>query len=324
MRLGLGYLAEVFSIQEKVKYARLAERNDFASVWVAEHYFSRDAIVTASVLLSQTKRVRVGTSVINPYTRHPALLGMTSATLDEMSGGRFILGLGTGFPHWIEGQMGIQLGSPMTALFESFRIIRNMLDRSASELKGRRFIVHDVSLGFNMKSSRVPIYLAAVGPKMLKKAAQLADGVIMSGGSSTYYLRHAIPIIRDGLASSGKSRFDLVCLALLALSNDRWKARESLKPWVMMPLLRKGRAKQVLPDETVLAKSKAAWDSGDRRKAEREFPDEVMDAVSIAGGVEDCVAGVEMFEGLGLTELVLVPVSLQGGLLPKLMKRLAS
>jgi 5,10-methylenetetrahydromethanopterin reductase len=323
MRLGLGFLAEVFTIDEKVRYASMGEKNGFDSAWVAEHYFSRDAIVTATAILSRTTRMKVGTAVINPYTRHPGLLAMTSATLDEMSKGRFILGLGTSFPRWIEVQMKIDYGKPMTSLMESLRIVRALLDRSADTVEGKRFSIHGASLGFNTDSGRIPIYLAAVGPRMLEKTAELADGVILSAGSSPYYVRKALLSIKQGLAKSGKKRFRVVCLALISMSSDRKQAREELKPWVLMPLLRTGRAKLVLGTEETVAKSKAAWDAGDRKKAMTLVPDEVMDAVSLSGKPEDILKGVEKFKGLGITDLVLTPVQAETRELPALMKALA-
>lgn len=322
MRFGLGFLAEVFTIEEKVRYASMGEQNGFDSAWVAEHYFSRDAIVTATAILARTKEMKVGTAVINPYTRHPGLLAMTSATLDEMSKGRFILGLGTSFPRWIEDQMKIDYGKPMTSLMESFRIVRALLDRSASTVEGKRFSIHDASLGFNPDSGRVPIYLAAVGPRMLEKTAELADGVILSAGSSPYYVRKALPAIKKGLAKSGKKRFRVLCLALISMSNDKRQARDRLKPWLLMPLMRTGRARMVLVNEEAVAESKAAWDAGDRKKAMTLVPDEVMDAVSLSGRVEDILEGVEKFKDLGITDLVLTPVA-DNGELPMLMEALA-
>ena len=92
---GIGFLAERLTVPEKVRYSQAAERSGFASAWAAEHYFHRDAIVTSAAILAGTKRLKVGTGVINPYTRHPALLAMTTSTLIEMTEGLFILGLGT-------------------------------------------------------------------------------------------------------------------------------------------------------------------------------------------------------------------------------------
>ena len=322
MNFGLGFLAEVFTIEEKVRYASIGEQNGFNSAWVAEHYFSRDAIVTSTTILSKTKRLKVGTSVINPYTRHPGLLAMTSATLDEMSKGRFILGLGTSFPRWIEDQMKIDYGKPMTSLMESFKIVRALLDRSADTVEGKRFSIHGASLGFNPDSGRVPIYLAAVGPRMLEKTAELADGVILSAGSSPYYVRKAFPSIKKGLAKTGKKPFRVVCLALISMSRDRRQARDRLKPWLLMPLMRTGRAKMVLGNDEAVAETKVEWDAGNRERAMTLVPDEVMDAVSLSGKVEDVIEGVEKFRGLGITDLVLTPVA-DNGELPVLIKALA-
>lgn len=291
---------------------------------MAEHYFHRDAIVTSAAILANTTRLKVGTGVINPYTRHPALLAMTTATLDEMSGGRFILGIGTSVKYWIEDQMAIPLGEPASSLLESFRIIRGMLDGNLSTLSGRRFSVNDVKMDFSPRSRKAPVYLAAVGPRMLKKSAEVADGVVMSTGSTPHYIRWAMPNIKDGLTRSGKKGFGVVCLVGVGLRRDTRKAMKDMAPWLLTPLMRPGRGKLVLPDDSVIEEARAAWDTGDREAAFRKTPNEVLESVCICGDVSECVRRIEDYRGLGLTDLVLTPISFDDDLLPKLLKCLST
>ncbi|MDG6901884.1 MAG: LLM class flavin-dependent oxidoreductase [Nitrososphaerota archaeon] len=310
-------------MEEKVRYSRLAERSGFASAWVAEHYFHRDAVVTSAAILANTKRLKVGTGVINPYTRHPALLAMTTATLDEMSGGRFILGIGTSVKAWVEDQMAIPLGDPASSLLESFRIIRGMLDRELSSVAGRRFSVKAAEIDFNPRMSRAPVYLAAVGPKMLRKAAEVADGLVMSTGSTPHYIRWAMKRVDECLAKSKKRKFGVVCLVCVGLRKDAKRAMREMAPWLLTPLMRPGRGRLVLPDDSVLDEARTAWRAGRVDDAFRKTPKEVLDSICICGDVEACADGIEAYRGLGLTDLVLTPISFDDELLPKLIRRLS-
>lgn len=316
-------MAERLTVEEKIRYSRLAEKSGFSSAWVAEHYFHRDAVVTSAAILANTKRLRVGTGVINPYTRHPALLAMTTATLDEMSGGRFILGIGTSIRYWIENQMAIPLGEPASSLLESFKIVRGMLDGSLSVLVGKRFSVKGAEIGFNPKRRRAPIYLAAVGPRMLRKSAEVADGVVMSTGSTPHYIRWAMPHIKAGLAKSGRKKFGVACLVSLGLGRDSTRVMRDMAPWLLTPLMRPGRGGLVLQDDSVLEEARAAWSAGDIETTLRKTPKEVLDSICICGDIEACASGIEEYRSLGVTDLILTPISFDPELLPKLIRRLS-
>ena len=324
MQIGLGFLGEILTVNEKVEYARHAENLGLKSIWLAEHYYHRDAMIAAAAILSKTVKVTVGTSVINPYTRNPALIAMSAATLDEMSDGMFILGIGTGFPQWIEEQMDIPVGNLGRSLVESLEIIRNILHRKETSFEGRRFVMRNVSLGFDSSSSRIPIYVAAVGPRMLEMAGRIADGVILSGGkSSPSYLRWSMKAIRRGLSSGREKEFAKVCLVFTSLARSKAKARTMVKPSLLMPLMRPGRAKLVLGDESLIKDARDAFDAGDRKHALERLPDDVVDTLSISGNAEECMRGIRKFADLGLTDLVLEPVHFESDELMKLLRMVA-
>ncbi len=322
MQLGLGYLSENLSVKEKVDYAVLADKFGVNSIWVAEHYYSRDAIVTCSAILANTKRITVGTSIINPYTRHPALLAMTCATLDEMSGGRFILGLGSAIPLWVEEQMRIPFGDPKTSLLEAHRIIRGLLDRTSTTYEGKRFSINNVNLGFDPASGRVQIHLAAVGELMMKTSAKVADGVILSSGSSPFYVKRAMQRVRVGLSEVGKKQFSTTCLLLCSLTKDKKKARDDLRPWLLLTLRRPGRPRKVFSEESVVRELEDAIASGDRKRSLAACSDDVVDALSVSGDADECIAGIQRYRRLGLTNLVLVPISFEKDLLVDLLRKM--
>ena len=219
--------------------------------------------------------------------------------------------------------MALPQGNPAASLLESFRIIRGMLDGSLSTFSGKRFSVNNAALGFRQSGRRAPIYLAAVGPKMLRRSAELADGVVLSTGSTPHYIRWAMPHVRKGLAKSRKREFGVACLVSVGLRRDSRKALRDMAPWLLTPLMRPGRGNLVLPDDSALEEARAAWNAGDHEAALRLTPKEVLDSICICGDVGECVGKVEDYMRLGITDLILTPISFEADLLPRLIRRLA-
>ncbi len=164
-----------------------AERLGFDSVWTAEAYGS-DAVSTAAWVLAKTERIRVGTAIMQMPARTPTCAGMTTMTLNALSGGRFLLGLGPSGPQVVEGWYGVPYGRPMTRTREYIGIIRQILARRAPlEHDGYHYQIpykgeDGTGLGKPLKSilrgdPNTPIYTAAITPAGLRTAAELADGV---------------------------------------------------------------------------------------------------------------------------------------------------
>ena len=160
--LGLGFLRT--SAPAKVgELASLAEELGFDSVWVAEDYFQGGAFSVATACALATTRIRVGIGVVNPFTRHPALLAMETASLDILSQGRITLGLGTGSPGWMR-QMGINFAAPRSGLREGAQLVRRLLSGEGVTFSGRYFSLNGVQLEGPPYSQRVPIYLGVHWP----------------------------------------------------------------------------------------------------------------------------------------------------------------
>lgn len=231
---GVGF--ENLHAREFVRNAKLAEELGFGTWWVPEDYFFRGAFTLAAAAAAATSRIKIGIGVLNPYTRHPAMIAMEFGALDEVSDGRAILGLGAGVKDWIESRLRIPYTRPTTAMRETIDIVRAMFRRETVSYQGRVFNTGGVKFNFAPQRSEIPIHLGVLGPKNLELAGETADGVLLSVMTSPAYLDFAIGHIRRGLAKSGRSRADFRVggYQILSISENEQEARERVKPLIAM------------------------------------------------------------------------------------------
>ena len=163
-------------------------------------------------LAAGTERIDLGVGVVNPYTRPPALLAMAAATLDRLSGGRLILGLGRSERELIEGVLGIPYGRPRERLREAVESVRALL---AGET------VEGVRLALTPSSDHVPIYVAAIGPRALRLAGAVADGVVLNAYAPAAYVRRAVAELRDAAREAGRDpdAVRIACMLVVRLTD---------------------------------------------------------------------------------------------------------
>jgi alkanesulfonate monooxygenase SsuD/methylene tetrahydromethanopterin reductase-like flavin-dependent oxidoreductase (luciferase family) len=170
-----------------VAMAVRAEELGYDQVWVSEDYLERGAFSVAAGVAARTSRVRVGLGVINPWTRHVALTAMECAALDELSGGRLIVGLGASNARWMEGMLGFAFERPVRRLTEYASALRVLLAGAAlDEPVGGQHV--KASLSFTPLRTDVPIVLGVKGPVALREGAKVADGLMLSVLSSPAYI----------------------------------------------------------------------------------------------------------------------------------------
>ena len=220
---GLG-LVRTSSPAKMGEWSSLAEELGFDSVWIAEDYFQGGAFSIATACALAANQVRIGIGVVNPFTRHPALVAMETASLDILSKGRVTLGLGTGSPGWMR-QMGINFGAPLSALREGSQIIRRLLQGEELTFEGRCFSLNGVQLDSPTYSQRVPIYLGVKGPQTLRLSGELlgevADGVHLSILTSVPYVGFAKEQITKGIHKAASSSKETNIAAYLPIVIDR-------------------------------------------------------------------------------------------------------
>ena len=169
-------------------WALAAEGAGLGSAWLIEDYFHPGAFAQAGAVAAMTERIAIGLGVVNPYTRHPALLAMEVAALAAMAPGRVVLGLGSSNRRWIEDQMGIPFKTPLADLAESVAVVRRLLRGERVTTHGGRFDLERVELEW-APAGELPLLLGVKGPRALRLAAEIADGVLCSVLTSPAHVR---------------------------------------------------------------------------------------------------------------------------------------
>lgn len=233
----------VRTLDESVNRAREAERLGYESVWVTQLPDARDAALVLNAYAAATQWVRLGTAVLPIYTRHPTAMAQMAATLDEMSGGRFILGLGVSHRVTVESMWGMKLEHPAEAMREYITIVRESLQNGAASQDGKLFSAH-----WSYSAPRrgeLPIVIAALGPRMLELAGELTDGVSLWMCSPAYIRDTVIPHVRVGREKVGKTMegFEIGAAVPVCLTTDRTGGlnalRQTVERYASLPFYRR-------------------------------------------------------------------------------------
>lgn len=178
-----------------LRLARLAEDMDYGQLWYTDQRFWRDNYIGLSQIAAATSRIAIGPGVNDPFTRHPALIAMSIATLDEQARGRAVLGLGVGGSGIA--QMNLPKPRPVRALREAIEIIRLMLTGDRVNYQGEIFQISNARLGFQPQRQYIPILVATHGPQVLKLSASIADGVLLGNMGSPEAITWATDIVQN-------------------------------------------------------------------------------------------------------------------------------
>lgn len=216
-------------VQEYIALAQAAERAGFDQFWVSDDLFLRSATVILSAVAQATKRIEIGTCILNPYTINPAQMAMEAVTLDELSGGRFNLGLSAGSGDFLK-WLGIEQEKPRTAVIETVQAIKRLTsgERAAANGDFLRWS-EEAYLRFKPRR-RVPVYLGAMSPKMLQTIGAVADGGLPLLFPPEHYA-NVMPHILAGAQSAGRdvNEVDLAACIWCSVSDDRAAAEDALR-----------------------------------------------------------------------------------------------
>ncbi len=320
MRLGfsMGYAAPGTSPLRLIELAREAERLGYDSAWAAEAW-GTDAVTVLSWLAATTSSLKLGAGIMQMAGRTPALTAMTAATLDLMSGGRFLLGLGASGPQVVEGWHGQPFGRPLARTREYVAIVRSALRREVVEHAGEHYEIPyagdgATGLGKPLKlmlrplRTEIPIYLAAIGPKNVALAAEIADGWLPVWLSPERYRE----IFRDALATA-KPGFDVAAFGVpVVLGDDLEAARNAVKPQLALYVGGMGaRGRNFYTTlvgrygyEAEAAEIQALYLDGKKREAAAAVPDALVDEVALVGPRDRVADRLQLWRDSGLTTLV--------------------
>ena len=284
-----------------------AEGAGFDSVWTAEAYGS-DAIVPLTWIAAQTRRIKLGTGIMQMPARTPAMTAMTAMTLDAMSGGRFILGIGPSGPQVVEGWHGMPYGRPLQRTREYIEIVRKILAREAPvELNGKEYQIPyhgpgSSGLGKPLKSimhgrKDMKIYTASISPKGIALAAEIADGVIPVWMNPERWDLYAGPL-KEGFARTGGKKsldnFEVAPFVTCVMGPDVEKCRMAVKGNLALYIGGMGaRSKNFYNDyarrlgyEDAAGKIQDLYLGGNKAEAMGMVPDRLVDAVALVGPKE--------------------------------------
>lgn len=231
MKLGAG-LDAGRTLTESIERVRLAERLGYDSVWSSQLPMARDTMLVLAAYAQATERIRLGTAVLPIYTRHPTAMAQAALTLDEISGGRFVLGLGISHRVTVEGMWGLHLERPVEAMREYVAVVRDLVATGSTSREGRQFTARS---GYQApRNEHLPIVIAALGDRMLELAGEVADGVALWMCSPGYVRDVVIPRVRAGRERAGKTLegFEVVAAVPVGLAEDEAAARAAFRKTV--------------------------------------------------------------------------------------------
>ena len=303
--------------------AQLAERTGFDYLWLADERFFREVYASLTLCALRTERIRLGPCVTDPYSRHAALTAMAIATLDEVSGGRAILGLGAGVSGFRE--LGIDAARSAVAIREAVTLIRGLLAGQTVSLKGEQVSLDDGRLDVRAPRADVPIYVASQRDAGCRVAGRVADGAIMQGCVAEPLVRFFKDRVAEGARRAGRdvAGVELVARINVCIADDVGAARDVMRPTIVRSLLAQRpdfftfkTAGLELPGplrEAVLRLS-YTHDPAPLARLAPLVPDAFVDAVTLCGPPGVIAAGVTRLARSGIGQLMVYPVGHDGSI----------
>lgn len=326
-RLGLylgrlpGFDKRGFDRRELIECVRAADRCGYDSFWMPEAW-EREAFTMLAELAACTERIHLATGIINVFSRSPALIAMSAATLDEASGGRFRLGLGTSGAKVIEDFHGVKFSKPLTRLKESIQIIRLLLAGARFDFNGECFELRRFKLGFKPFRSDLPIYVAALTPRSLRQVGEVADGWLPSHWPQSKF-EDGIAEIRAGAEGSSRdaSRIEVAPFVNVVVSGDAVRARNQARLPLAYYVGGMGdyyhASLSRLGFRAEADRVRDLWQAGRRKDAMASIPDAMIDSVAICGSIEHCRNRLNEMSAIGAT-LPLIPIPSDGSTAEKI------
>jgi F420-dependent oxidoreductase-like protein len=328
MRLGLhvGYWGLGFTAEQQLEVVREAESLGYDSVWTAEAYGS-DAATVLAWLAGQTEKIRIGSAIFQMPGRSPAMTAMTAATLDQLSDGRVILGIGSSGPQVAEGWHGQRFGKQLLRTREYVAILRKALARDRLEFDGDYYELplpdgpgKALKLMIGPVQERIPIYIAAIGPKNTQLCGEIADGWLPTFFSPEH-VGESRELLEAGAAraSNGKAiddSFDIAPNVNLCIEDDLEAARDKVRPILALYVGGMGSRDKNFYNQLVQRygfeeNAKEVQDlylDGKKDEAAAAVPEELARAASLIGPESYVAERIAAFAEAGVTTLMLQPL----------------
>jgi 5,10-methylenetetrahydromethanopterin reductase len=298
----LGYsLGPLLSTHEILECAKMADQQENVdSLWVPESW-GRESFVTLGAMSQITKKVRLGTSIVNIYSRTPATVAMAATTLDMLSNNRTIIGLGASTAAIVERWHGVQFNRPVSRMKEYVECIRLIVKGEKVNYNGKFFKVSDFRILHQPQRSHIPIFMAAINKEMLSTASEVADGILL-------YLRPYEELkrtTRELKQATKQKSFQIACSFICALSNkDPEKARQrAARTLAFYVAVGKYYSNFLVGNgfETEVKEITAEYKKVGAESAAKFVSDRMLSSLAICGSSEDCRESLSKFLSTGIT-----------------------
>lgn len=311
------YLQDAHSLQDAIEYVQYAESRGFEAVWQAESRLVRDAIVPMAAFAATTKRIKIGSGVINNWTRNAGVIAATFLTLDDLAPDRIICGVGAWWDPLAQ-KVGINRRKPLLAMREVVTVVRDLLARERVTFHGEFVNMTDVELDVvhgRKEPRNVPIYIGATGPQMMTLTGEIADGAVLNYLVSPSYNEAAMAQLEKGAKVAGRSldEIDRPQLVVCSVDSDRKRALDGARKLVTQYLgqqphiMKASGVKQELLDEISQV---LTWPATEEQieDAMRLVPDDVVQMITASGTPEEVRAKVREYISAGATCPILYPL----------------
>jgi len=308
-RVGVGFSGGM-SPQDIVECVKVAEELGYESAWVAEgHGGDQFSVLTACALA--TEKIKLGTSITSVFVRTAPTIAMAAASVDYFSNGRFILGMGTSHKVQVEPEHGLQFTKPVQRLRECVDIVRGILKDSDVNYHGEIYDIDRFDLWFEPLRKEIPIYVAAVFPKMLEICGEISQGAILTW-CTLDHAELAAWHVGIGARNAGRASGDVEVASLLpcAVSDNRESARDLMRQPIAsyagrFPRYRKLMVDAGFPDE--IEKVRLAWQAGNIQESLNLVPGGLIDKIGLVGTADEVQEKLADYRKAGITLPIVSP-----------------
>lgn len=317
IEFGVGYVGGTEPMAQWRDRAVYLDRSPVDQLWMSDERFYRDPWVMLTMMACVTRRIRLGTSVTDPFVRHPALTASAVASLAEASDGRAVLGMGAGVSGFAA--MGIERRRPATALREATELIRQLIQGKRVDYEGKVVSFRDSGLNWR-PDHRVPIYLAGRGPKILELGGEVGDGVLIASFSGGSMLEYAFEHVERGLSRRDPSLPECKKVSWLytSIGDDLEACRDAVRRgvavalWGSFPILKEldlGLPKELIEymESQPYSLEPAVIDG-----AARLIPATLIDDLSLTGDPERCAERIQSLAERGIDQISIWPFAPTG------------
>ncbi len=306
MRLGITIPLDGFQNRHFIELVQHAEKLGFNDAWSFET-LAGDAFTPVAAAAAATERMRLGTAIVPVFTRPAALIALSAASVQQLSGGRFVLGVGISTPTIVEQWMGVPYRLPLTRLRETVAALRAAFTGQKVTTSGKTVKINGFRLAAPPETPP-PIYVGAQGELMLQTAGEIGDGVIVNYITPEIFPR-MLNEIREGARKAGKSTdsLDIACRILVAVDDEQEIVRENLRRELTgyLTVPQYNRFFQWIGYGDEARSALEAWNAGDRRKALSLVPDYMLESIFVFGSADQIVRRLRDYEQAGITTTAL-------------------